>query len=346
MSMKIKVVLLDNDKNYLNRLVNAFVDYYADKMEVSAYTTETAALDALKKQKVDVFLIDPDCQCDIRNVPKKCAAAYLVESNEISAYDGKNVIAKYQKINDMYKEILKLYLEITDNTFSVSDAGKAKIIAVNAPAGGNGSTVISIALSGTLAAQGGKVLYLNMENFNSSDMIFQILDTSSFDKILYAVKSHKNNLGLIIEGSVKVSSFGIHYFESYDIMGLSLDELKLFLNTLSTMYDYIVIDMNHGFSEQENYIMCEAYKVLLITDLQENSNVKFGKYQRTIAAHDKKTDKKIGYKVIKIYNKANNAQMKLENSEDEIYIPRLDNTKGNIALIKAICNTGILKAIV
>ena len=54
--MKIKVALLESDKTYLSRIINAFQLNYSDKLELYSFTSEEAAMKALTELRIDVFL--------------------------------------------------------------------------------------------------------------------------------------------------------------------------------------------------------------------------------------------------------------------------------------------------
>lgn len=54
--MKIKLALLDNDQNYLNRIVSVFNIRYADKLEIYSFTKIESALSALESTRIDVFV--------------------------------------------------------------------------------------------------------------------------------------------------------------------------------------------------------------------------------------------------------------------------------------------------
>ncbi len=46
--MKIRIAILEQDKNYLQRLLSAFETKYEDKIEMYSFTDEKLALDAIK----------------------------------------------------------------------------------------------------------------------------------------------------------------------------------------------------------------------------------------------------------------------------------------------------------
>lgn len=58
--MKIKLALLDNDANYLNRLVVAFNTKYSDKFEIYSFTDAEYAMQNVSLSKMDVFVTGTD----------------------------------------------------------------------------------------------------------------------------------------------------------------------------------------------------------------------------------------------------------------------------------------------
>jgi len=51
--MKIRIAILEQDKNYLQRLLSAFETKYEDKIEMYSFTDEKLALDAIKNNKIN-----------------------------------------------------------------------------------------------------------------------------------------------------------------------------------------------------------------------------------------------------------------------------------------------------
>lgn len=54
--MRIKLAILENDQNYLKRIVSVFSTKYADKLEVYSFTDRELAFQTLDKSRIDVFL--------------------------------------------------------------------------------------------------------------------------------------------------------------------------------------------------------------------------------------------------------------------------------------------------
>ena len=78
--MRIKLAILENDQNYLKRIVSVFSTKYADKLEVYSFTDRELAFQTLDKSRIDVFLSGEVFDIDTDLIPKYCGFSYLVNS--------------------------------------------------------------------------------------------------------------------------------------------------------------------------------------------------------------------------------------------------------------------------
>lgn len=75
--MKIKVALLDKDKEYLDRLTGVFNTKYADKLEVYSFTDEKNAIESVKEYRIDVLIAEEDFDIDKSEFKRNCGLAYF-----------------------------------------------------------------------------------------------------------------------------------------------------------------------------------------------------------------------------------------------------------------------------
>lgn len=141
--MKIKLALLDNDQNYLNRIVSVFNIRYADKLEIYSFTKLESALSALESTRIDVFVSSIAFDVNTAVLPKRCGFAYFVDSADIDSVNNQRAICKYQKADLIYRQILSIYSE---NAGGVSETrfgdDSCKVIAFASPCGGTGSSTM------------------------------------------------------------------------------------------------------------------------------------------------------------------------------------------------------------
>ena len=89
--------------------------------------------------------------------------------------DLETAICKFQKISRIYQQILNLYSEVAADivTASSGENNRTKIISVLSPAGGVGCSTIAAACAKALCQNGRRVLYLNLEKYGSTKILFQ-----------------------------------------------------------------------------------------------------------------------------------------------------------------------------
>ena len=128
--MKIKLALLDNDQNYLNRIVSVFNIRYADKLEIYSFTRIESALSALESTRIDVFVSSVAFDVNTAALPKRCGFAYFVDSADIDSVNNQRAICKYQKADLIYRQILSIYSEnaggVSETRFGDDSAWRCK----------------------------------------------------------------------------------------------------------------------------------------------------------------------------------------------------------------------------
>lgn len=150
--MKIIVGILDSDNNYLQRITQAFGRKYSDKVEICAFNELDAALREVKDRKIPVFLVGSDFRENVISVQLSTIVVYLTETRDVESVNGVCAIGKYQKIDDIYRQILNIYAEYNQNiTYKVKGANQSKCIAFMSPSGGVGCSTVAASAATYLA---------------------------------------------------------------------------------------------------------------------------------------------------------------------------------------------------
>lgn len=281
--MKIKVVLLDNNAKYLNKITMALTAKYPDKVEMHSFTDIEAAKNTLAKERVDVFVASDAFEIDTESIPSKCAFAYFVDSEDIEALAEYKTICRFQKIDVIFNRIQKVYLEKSAAIISSvddGDAGNVKVVSFIAPAGGVGCSVAAAAFAMKCAKLGKKVLYLNLDCYASADLFFQGESEGNFGNMIYYIKSKKVNLSLKHDGIIKRDESGVEFYSASDLAldmkELSLEEIREFVAQLKTWggYNYIVIDGMFELNKEFVSFLNVCSLIVFVTDGSETSNYK------------------------------------------------------------------------
>lgn len=311
--MKIKLLVLDKDANYLNRISSVFYTKYPDKFEIYSFTEQDTAMLALDVNKIDVFLASDLFEVDVRLIPRRCGFAYMVDSADVDTIKEQRAICKYQKVDLIYKQILSIYSENFGNTSGLKfNDENAKVIIFSSPSGGVGTSSMAAACAVHYAMQGKKVLYLNLEKFGSADVFFSGEGQFDMSDIIYTLKSKKTNLALKLESCVKQDISGVYFYSqskrALDMHELSYDDMIKLISELIIMgtYDYILVDMDFGISEKELSIYRKSHAIVWVADGTEISNMKINRSYSAIATVEQAGEIPITNRLCLIYNKFSN----------------------------------------
>ncbi len=308
--MKIKLAILEKDKSYLTRIVSAFGVKYADKFEIYSFTDQAAAIGALKDAKIDVLLAGDMFEIDVKSLPNKCAFAYLVDSLGIETLNNQRAICKFQKADLIYKQILSVYAEKASSITGFSMQGdKSNVVAFCSPSGGVGTSTMAAACAVHYAAQGLKVLYLNLEKFGSSDLFFTGQGQFDMSDIIFALKSKKTNLPIKLESCVKQDPRGVYFYSktkiALDMMELDADETLHLLSELKLMgeYDYIILDCVFGIDKNALKVLRQTQAIVWVGDGSPSSNEKIERAYTALTTLEQNADAPVTNRMRFIYNK-------------------------------------------
>ena len=334
--MKIKVEILDIDRNFLNKISAIFMNKYSDKIEVYSFTDTEMALNNLEASKIDVFLVNDTTDIDFGRIPERCAFAFITENKEIDSIRGQRAIAKFQRADLYYKQILDLYSEKTSSItgFKQKDNSNLHIISFLSVGCGVGSSTLSAAFAKYAAKKGLKILYLNLERFGDSRSFFKGAGQSDFSDVIYAIKSRKSNIALKLESVVKQDESDVFFFDSpnmaLDLMEFNEEELKTLLQQLrsGSSYDYIVIDTDFSFENKAVEIMNQSGRIVFVSDGTDLANTKLKRAYKALRAFEEQHELSISGKSVLVYNKFSS---KISSVLDDLDlkciggIPKIDN---------------------
>ncbi len=311
--MKIKLAILEKDTSYLRRIVSVFETKYTDKFEIYSFTDLEVALSSLDGAKIDILIANDAFDIDTAALPKRCGFAYFVDSADVTVAKDQRAICKFQRAEQIYKQILSLYSETAGNITGIKlEDDTSKVIVFASPCGGVGTSTMAAACATHFASQGKRTLYLNLEKFGSSDAFFSAEGQFDMSDIIFALKSKKTNLALKLESSVKQDSNGVYFFSqskiALDMLELSCEEIVRLISELKLMgsYDYIVIDMDFIMDKENLQIYRRAHALVWVGDGSEISNSKIFRSFSALSVREEKEDSPLTNRCCLIYNKFSN----------------------------------------
>jgi MinD-like ATPase involved in chromosome partitioning or flagellar assembly len=283
--MKIKLALLDSNKEYLDRLSSGFAKKYEDKLEVHCFSDQSVAMSELKELRINVFVANEVFDVDLNDLPKQCGFAYFVDSSIVEMFKDQKAICRFQKIENIYKEVLAIYSENLADLVSIrfDNDSSTKIFTFVSASGGVGSSTVAVACAKYFTQKGSKVLYLNLEQFGNTGIFFRGDGKSNFSDVIYALKSSKVNLPLKLKSIIKRDTSGVSFYESaktvFDLQELKSVDISKLISTLKQTgeYDFIISDIDFNFSEVSIEIYKSSSAIIFVSDGSEISNGKFVK---------------------------------------------------------------------
>lgn len=290
--MKIRIALIDSDDLYLQRFVSTFNSKYFDKITIFSFSDPAIAESNMQMSKYDIVIAAENF--DLTPFKDRCAVAYFSNSNEINELNGEKAIGKYQRVENIYKQILDLYSEIHKGIIYNDNGGDngTKIIGVFSACGGAGATSVASAYARALAARGESVLYFDLEKNNCNHVFKGEGQQVTFGDVVYAIKSQNANLGLKLESCVKHDPSGVYFYEPcesvLDFLELNDEEILDVIRTLKAAgkYTYMIVDFNFDFAPLHFELMKLMYKTFVVSLGTDNAIAKLRSLARAFELND------------------------------------------------------------
>ena len=308
--MKLKVAVLDQDKDFMNRLSRAFQKKYEDKINLMLFSDEISLLEAIKNTRADILLADHGTVSDMDKFPSGVVRAWLCDSPEVNEIDGISAVCKYQNVENIYKSIVGIYAENSGNiVLKQNDSDPGVILCTSAQGGGGvSSAAAAYALYGT--KKGKKVFYLNLEKFGNADHYFSSEGMLSFSDVIYTLKSKNGNLALKLESVIQTDSSGVDFFHTcknaFDMFELKDQEIEELISVISQVkkYDEIILDYSGEMTDRMTMLMQNcADKIVYISDGSMTGNGKFERFCEAVRVLEQRNDWNILRKMLLLYNR-------------------------------------------
>ena len=285
----IKVLLCTKDTNYVKRLTAYFNKEYRDKIEVNYRENMEQAISYSADNDIDVALFDSVYEEymseAVKNKELACFCAVLADriyETKEGVKDNVIRIHKYQRADNLFKEILDLYtkygkVKITRN---VAYHGGCKVYAFLSPKGGCGTTTIARAYARKKAIYE-KVLYLNLHPMAVKSK--KEANKPGMDDIIMALKSRRNILSIKLQSAVSRADDQVEFFEActnpMDLMDLTKED---FLNLIKgirelNVYQRVILDIGATITGKEVELMKQADFNICVVDGNEDCVEKFGR---------------------------------------------------------------------
>lgn len=303
---KIKLLIADDDQDYVNCLVDYIMFYHGTKFTVTSFT-EGAAFSRFLEEGVnppDIMLVGSALASLVEIVTKEKRGLVLVLSGEKQTENADMTgdgfaglgprIYKYQYGEKIISEVFRLLAEETSvsaaREYSFRDERRAtKVIGFFSPAGGVGKTTLAVGASIQTAWEGKSCFYLNLENMASTPLYFTGKQEENLSGVLYYLKNKAPNLSLQLEKAKCLDPVTkIAYYQPPDsIIDFKEDiaaELKALLQELRAggQYERIYVDLSSEINKNNLTVLRACDRIVLLAEQNMTSLLKLRKMYREL----------------------------------------------------------------
>lgn len=289
--MNISIAIADSNREYIERL-SEVLQQYSD-LTIHIYASSQKLQAAIETNRFDVVLFDPDIS-DQRiafSGVKLPMCLYSDEAKNIGMYTEITKVIKYQRISNIYKEIVRQYADKAGYSMTLDNSQNTQVIAVYSPIGGSGKTTVALTVASKLTGFGKAVLYISMEQLNSSICVNPKME-EGITALIQSVTDEHTNFELRMKGILKQGINGMSYIEGFDRIvdysDVRDEEITEVLNRIKRCgdYDYLVIDMESNIDAMGRVVMEIADYIFVVEKPGELPSVKMGLFAQQVIADE------------------------------------------------------------
>lgn len=283
--MNIRVVFLDYDQTYLNRLSSALSEKDDCSLEIYLFTDCEQALEKLQETGNCLFVVSDRFELVDQVLPETACLVWITEKREAREIENRPAMYRYQRSDAIFQELLAVY----SGTFSTyveqievkgGRATNASVYAFFSCGGGSGASTAAVACAMRFASIGLVPLYLNLERFGTSKTFFSSEAKAHVGDLLYAIKSKRGNLTYRLNSALNQSEEGVYFIESCnaatEAMEISAEDVNILLEKLKEMerFDCIIVDSDLTLEGPSLETMMHATSIIMVSNGEPTSHIK------------------------------------------------------------------------
>lgn len=306
---RLSLVIADYDAEYLQNFEKYLITYQPKRFELTAFSAVDPLNDYLGElHKIDILLVSSKMYKEIIKTGNP-EIVLILSDNESVAQAGPEAVNKYQHMDRLISEVIRLYTIRSKKDCPISGNEGTRIISVVSPAGGTGKSSIAAGCSILCAGRGMRPFYLNLEDIPSTGMFFHGDSKQSFSNVIYQLKGNSPNLWLKLEAARCIDSrTGVHFFKPaeniLDMNELSEQEISrlLFEFRKSSAYSAVFIDLSSGLNERISTVLKYSDVILLVLtqDFRLENNIE--KFSKGLGLFEQRLSANLTSKILPVMN--------------------------------------------
>lgn len=276
---KRNMIIVDSDERYIKNLMNYINKNYSNIFNTTCFTDYLYMEEYIKKQKkTDIILISLELFKD--NISKLKDRFVIILTESLSEYDGHSCIKKYQSAEKICRDIIKKY-EVDRK--DIEDNKDTNVITFYSPIGGIGTSTLAISTAYFIGQMGKKVLYVNLENIQSTEIFLNNFQKSKYNlsDLIISIKNRSNNFSEILNSSInKYSDLEFYYFgvtdSILDIEELTYEDIKDLVENIQkvNLFDFVVFDLPSTLDTKYYSLFQKSNNVFVSIGQDKRSNYK------------------------------------------------------------------------
>ncbi len=270
--MLINLIIADTNHEYMKRLSEYIEDKYKGAYEIELIDGKDKLYKRVEKTRCGILLMtsnvyDPDI--NFRNVD----LAVLLMDEESQESDKE----KFKRKINKYTRITKL-MEYLEYEYEEMEKNRPLIYTVYSPAGGVGKTTIALSTALAYAKIGRQVLYINLEDIDSTPMYFDEQNQSLDEQLTEVLQTSPRTL--LLNRVVKDKFTGIRYLrrdeDILDTSSLRADEIVHTIQSAmdSELVNIVIVDTNSNINLLNKTLFEESNYILMVVNEKKESTYK------------------------------------------------------------------------
>lgn len=253
--MPMNLIIADTNKEYMKRLGDYISSKYQEEYTIELIDDKHQLKERVKMGKCEVVLLAPNLYDPGINLKNIDLPIILLDEEVPLTYPDKfkRAINKYTRITKLVKYIQEEYQEMEKN--------RPLVYGVYSPAGGVGKTTIALATAISYVKAGKKVLYINLEDLDSTPMYFDKSKNIKVDELSKVARDSYEQI--LVKKINKDKNTGVMYLgredKTSDSYGVSGEKISQTIESVieTGMANVVVVDT----STEINFLNKKVFEI-------------------------------------------------------------------------------------